>query len=215
MGGGDERVLFMSNYVNVSNSWRAVKYTYVNVSGSWKQCLNIYANSSGWKPLYQYWWALGGWGACSASCGGGWQYRTVTCYRSHSTNGGLDQLSMDDSYCTRTVGGKPATQQQCNTHSCTECQYSVSSYNCSRIVRYCQYAFVRVRWYNDNEAGTNGTNYHYYWNSEALFGTSSDQASYIITNGYKYTHPDNYSYTCKSSDGNDTINYYQICRTPV
>ena len=72
MGGGDERVLFMSNYVNVSNSWRAVKYAYVNVSGSWKQCINIYVNSSGWKPLYQYWWAIGGWGGCSASCGGGW-----------------------------------------------------------------------------------------------------------------------------------------------
>ena len=122
--------LFMSQYVNVSNSWRNTKYTYVNVNGSWKSCNNIYVNNNGtWRPLHAYWWNIGGWGGCSASCGGGWQYRTVNCYRSHSSNHGLDQLAMDDSYCTRNVGTKPATQQQCNTHSCITIEYVDNSSN--------------------------------------------------------------------------------------
>lgn len=180
----------MSNYVNVSNSWRAVKYAYVNVSGSWKQCINIYVNSSGWKPLYQYWWAIGGWGGCSASCGGGWQYRTVTCYRSHSTNGGLDQLPMNDSYCTRTVGGKPATQQQCNTHSCQECRYNKNS----------------DHWYYFRYSDTCWI----IWSGTKLGNLFGDSGTTQYTyGGYRYTRG-----TQMDSSGSGD-KYYQVCRQPV
>lgn len=194
----------MSNYVNVSNSWRAVKYAYVNVSGSWKQCINIYVNSSGWKPLYQYWWAIGGWGGCSASCGGGWQYRTVTCYRSHSTNGGLDQLPMNDSYCTRTVGGKPATQQQCNTHSCNECQYNANTY-------YWQTVLWIVIGGSENDIKV-------VWNGATVIYATADQLgvnnAYLVTTytagGYIYTRD-----ALQSGNGQLSVSTYTVCRKPA
>jgi hypothetical protein len=52
-------------------------------------------------------WNVGPWGACSASCGGGSQTRTVECRDSSGVR--------PDSVCTV---AKPATQQACNTQGC-------------------------------------------------------------------------------------------------
>lgn len=56
-------------------------------------------------------WQVTAWGACSVSCGGGTQTRTVSCV----SNGGNALL---DSKCP---APKPATSQACNTQACPEC----------------------------------------------------------------------------------------------
>jgi hypothetical protein len=53
-----------------------------------------------------YSYSYGGWGSCSASCGGGTQYRSATCYRSDGT-------AVDNAYC-----GAAVTAQSCNTQAC-------------------------------------------------------------------------------------------------
>ena len=103
----------MPFYTKVNNILRDSNI-FVKPSGSeiLKEAKNIWVkNESGTlKPIWNYWWALGGWGGCSASCGGGWQYRTVTCTR---TNGVIKA----DSFCSD-LGGKPAQSQACNTQAC-------------------------------------------------------------------------------------------------
>lgn len=210
MGGVIKGRLFMSQYVNVSNSWRNTKYVYVNVSGSWKSCNNIYVNNNGtWRPLHAYWWNIGGWGGCSASCGGGWQYRTVNCYRSHSSNHSLDQLAMDDSYCIRNVGTKPTTQQQCNTHSCADCRYQLNvSYWESRETQLIT-AFPAFVMWEGNLAAAIATNDNANWNITQL-----------SANGYLYTRS-TYQGTgpaCTSVIGGVgpcTTRYYTACRQPA
>ena len=59
-------------------------------------------------PTYTYSWVQGGFGSCSASCGGGTQTQSVTCRR----NDGVD---VADSFCS---GAKPPTSQSCNTQAC-------------------------------------------------------------------------------------------------
>lgn len=56
-----------------------------------------------------YGWTSGSWGACSVSCGGGVQSRSVSCKRD-------DGLVVQDSFCSATP--KPAISQNCNTHNC-------------------------------------------------------------------------------------------------
>lgn len=53
-------------------------------------------------------WVVGGFGSCSASCGGGTQSQTVVC---QDGNGNV----IGDSNCT---DPKPATSQSCNTQAC-------------------------------------------------------------------------------------------------
>lgn len=63
---------------------------------------------SGACIAYLYGWVTGGWSACSVSCGGGSQTRSVVCQRD-------DGQVVADSYCS---GTKPATSQSCNTQAC-------------------------------------------------------------------------------------------------
>lgn len=55
-----------------------------------------------------YDWNTGGYGTCSATCGGGTQTRTVVC---QDNSGNV----VDDSYCTE---AKPAVSQDCGTQLC-------------------------------------------------------------------------------------------------
>lgn len=107
----------MPVHVRVSGGWRRT-HASVRVSGSWRNVPQIYVKVSGsWRSLYSYYWSTGGWGSCSASCGGGYQYRSAYCTRNDGT-------TVDDSVCSRLVGGKPSTSQSCNTQSCVSCKYS-------------------------------------------------------------------------------------------
>ncbi len=62
-----------------------------------------------------YAWYTGSYGTCSASCGGGNQYRTVECRNNLG-------ITVADAYCTGTA--KPINAQSCNSHACavaTQC----------------------------------------------------------------------------------------------
>lgn len=61
-----------------------------------------------------YNWSAGGFGACSATCGGGTQTQSVVCKDS-------DGNTTNDSLCT---GAKPATTQTCNPQACVTYSWS-------------------------------------------------------------------------------------------
>ena len=106
----------MPAHVRVSGVWRKTLAS-VRVAGAWRSVPQIYVKIGGvWRALYSYSWSLGGWGGCSASCGGGTQTRSVTCARN-------DGVTVDDAVCLKLVGAKPATSQACNTQSCIICRY--------------------------------------------------------------------------------------------
>lgn len=120
----------MSCAVKVSGAWKYAKQVYVNVSGTWKECKNIYVNVSGaWKPLYTYSYQTGGWGDCSADCGGGTQTRTVTCQRRDVTTSTLDVQTVADSFCTAHGLEKPAASRTCNTQECQDCKFSATGFD--------------------------------------------------------------------------------------
>ena len=115
--------------VNISNTWKNIKYGYVNVNNVWKKMKNIYTNVNGvWKPLWSYSWYTGNWSNCSAECGGGTQTRTVYCKRN-------DNVQVDDNFCS---GTKPISSQSCNIQECAVCKYYNTSpnpqYGLTRIV---------------------------------------------------------------------------------
>ena len=110
----------MPAHVRVSGVWRKTLAS-VRVAGAWRSVPQIYVKIGGaWRALYSYAWSLGGWGGCSASCGGGTQTRSVTCARN-------DGVTVDDAVCLKLVGAKPATSQPCNTQSCISCRYNAST----------------------------------------------------------------------------------------
>jgi hypothetical protein len=64
-----------------------------------------------------YSFSYGTWGSCSASCGGGSQTRSATCYRSDGT-------AVANSSC-----GTPTTSQSCNTQSCYTYSWSYGGWS--------------------------------------------------------------------------------------
>ena len=109
----------MSLACNVSSTWRTANVTYANVSSTWRHVPQVYVNISGtWRPVWSYYWNPLGWGACSATCGGGIQYQTVNCTRHDGT-------VWDAGVCNALIGANPyPTSQACNTHSCATCYYA-------------------------------------------------------------------------------------------
>lgn len=56
-------------------------------------------------------WSVSTWTACSVSCGGGVQTRTVQCLRN-------DGVVVQDETCIELISPKPVDQQVCNTQAC-------------------------------------------------------------------------------------------------
>lgn len=93
----------------------------VRIAGVWRTAGQVHTRVAGvWRPAWSYTWATGTWGTCSLTCGGGTQFRSVTCQRN-------DGVTMPDAVCTALVGAKPATSQTCNTQSCSTCAYSAAA----------------------------------------------------------------------------------------
>lgn len=69
---------------------------------------------------YAFEWVVGSWGACSASCGGGSQTRTVQCVRE-------DDVVVDDSLCP---DPRPGTSQGCNSQPCCSTDSLVYGQRC-------------------------------------------------------------------------------------
>lgn len=192
----------MSLKVNVSGTWKYLSKAYVKVSDAWKPCTNIHVNINGtWKPLYSYKWSTGNWSACSATCGGGTQTRTVTCTRSHASNNSLDQQTVDDTYCTKIIGTKPATSQSCNTQTCIECKAQKGS--ASRICQHCNVRCPKSDCYFVFDQA--GGDYFYFWGSQV--GTTYNYKS-LTKNGYLYTGHDQLWY-------DDYKWVYSICKRLV
>ena len=61
------------------------------------------------EDAWTYSWAIGNYGNCSVSCGGGTKVRSVECERD-------DLIIVADSFCT---AAKPIATQSCNTQSCS------------------------------------------------------------------------------------------------
>ena len=68
-------------------------------------------DNDGVRDCYSGTWSTGSWGACSVSCGGGTQTRTVTCPSSCCDPDPYDSVNNPD--------GKPAAGRDCNTQACT------------------------------------------------------------------------------------------------
>ena len=207
--------------VNISGTWKTVKYCYVNVSGTWKTVGQIYTKVSGaWKPIWSYSWNTGAWGNCSKTCGTGTQTRTVQCKRN-------DGQIVLDSLCTKYVGAKPATSQNCNTQTCEECKSG--------------YTLVdkRQRLYIFRQKGEgNGYEYDYFWNYNSNdnqgFRVLETTSHPLIKDGYKYYRSGNYlnswwtdgecthwnttwmeMTTCDRWDNGYPTFEFTICRTPA
>lgn len=112
----------MSLACNVSSTWRTANVTYTNVSSTWRHVPQVYVNISGtWRPVWSYYWNPLGWGACSATCGGGIQYQTVNCTRHDGT-------VWDAGVCNALIGANPyPTSQACNTQACVNCVLDMDS----------------------------------------------------------------------------------------
>lgn len=95
-----------------NTSWYKTHHWVKTSSSTWVSVPQIYVKTgAGWKPLYTFTWEVGPWGSCSKLCATGTQTRTVRCKRQ-------DGQYVSDSVCTKLVGAKPATSQNCNTHAC-------------------------------------------------------------------------------------------------
>lgn len=199
--------------VNVSGTWKTVKYCYVNVSGTWKTVGQIQVNVSGtWKSVWSYSWSTGSWGTCSKTCGTGTQTRTVQCKRN-------DGQIVLDSLCTKYVGTKPATSQNCNTQSCETCltKSYTSSSTCSSLP---MISSVTTGWRIYTKVTSN--NVVLYWQGTAVasnvtISNATSTGTTYTTGGYKYKNNGSGTNICHSCFttclGPSTI--YDICRTAV
>ncbi|XP_061467221.1 papilin isoform X2 [Rhineura floridana] len=82
------------------------RISYLYLPGAWSR-------NTAWS-LQTKSWKIGDWGACSATCGGGTQTRSVYCvsYHGHSS-----ENAADDAECA-SLTEKPRTTQPCNMRQC-------------------------------------------------------------------------------------------------
>ena len=105
----------MATYIKSGGTWKLLPDSIVKSSGTWKHSTSIHAKkSSAWQKVWDYYyWSMGSWGGCDASCATGPtgnQSRTVEC---KDVNGN----TVDDSYCAAHTT-KPPLTQTCSV-SCT------------------------------------------------------------------------------------------------
>lgn len=72
-----------------------------------------------------YAYTTGVYGACSATCDGGMQYRSVECMLQDP----VDPRVVDETHCIAQRLQRPVRQQACNMHPCAPAEYSVSSFS--------------------------------------------------------------------------------------
>ncbi|XP_062973702.1 papilin isoform X2 [Elgaria multicarinata webbii] len=82
------------------------RISYLYLAGAWSR-------NRAWS-LQTKSWKVGDWGACSASCGGGTQTRSVYCV---SYNGHSSQDAEDDAECA-SLRERPRSTQPCNMRQC-------------------------------------------------------------------------------------------------
>lgn len=85
-----------------------VSTCYIAVTDTANKSAMVTVNVVAATAATTYTWQASGFGACSASCGGGSQSQTVTCVSSTGT-------AVADAFCT---AAKPGTSQACNTQAC-------------------------------------------------------------------------------------------------
>ncbi|CAL1587069.1 unnamed protein product [Knipowitschia caucasica] len=78
--------------------------------------------------VHSYTYRAGVYGACTASCGGGMQYRPVDCWVQEP---GAPRV-VEEVYCITQRLQRPASQQACNMHQCSA-EYSVSSFSACSV----------------------------------------------------------------------------------
>lgn len=157
---------------------------------------------------------------------GGVQTRPVTCVREHApdAHNGSNSVNVEDTFCTRNGLSKPATSQNCNTQSCTECKYDVTNFsdnggctNSSAIITYAWFttATTGLFEYSAAEIYWNGTKFPEGNNFLDISATSA------TINGYLYTRSTQKD-TCYSGGvipPNDYIStyetVYEVCRESV
>jgi hypothetical protein len=103
----DPSILTPAMQIEVTQLISEIQQDIANLQVELQQLLG--AGGGGNPPSLTYTWVEGNFGACSATCGGGTQTRSVTC---EDQNGN----AVLDSNCS---GQKPATSQSCNTQACS------------------------------------------------------------------------------------------------
>ncbi|XP_020665827.3 papilin isoform X1 [Pogona vitticeps] len=91
---------------NIQPCPQTKRISYLYLPGAWSR-------SRAWS-LQTKSWKTGEWGACSATCGGGTQTRSVYCV---SYNGHGSQGAVDDAECA-SLTEKPRSTQPCNMRQC-------------------------------------------------------------------------------------------------
>ncbi|KAG7260356.1 hypothetical protein CRUP_024758 [Coryphaenoides rupestris] len=77
------------------------------------------------RDMQIYAYTTGVYGACSATCNGGMQYRSVECVLQDP----VDPRAVDETHCIAQRLQRPVRQQACSVHPCAPAEYSVSSFS--------------------------------------------------------------------------------------
>lgn len=147
---------------------------YSTWSCQWGKYGSDVANCSSYNA--SCYWNIGWFGSCSVSCGGWWQYRSVTCYDPRYG-------TVSDSYCGYP---KPTTYQQCNTQACAvNCSaswtYNGTNTGCDGLVAWDVYRYVIYQypswWWTACETYNDALQYVNYrqiwWGSNGWYFTAS------------------------------------------